>query len=264
MMMVFAFRFMPRKNIKPPRQVGHSSDESAVNHRQAHAALLALANPNKAEFLAGFFKTGKGQYAERDHFLGITVPAIRQLSRQFRQLGLTDCDQLLQSAYNEERLFSLLILVEQYRKGDVSAKTKVYQIYLKNRHQVNNWNLVDGSAPYIVGAHLLQRDRSLLYELAKSRSLWDRRIAILATFTFIRADDFTDTLKLTEQLLGDEHDLLHKACGWMLREVGKRNQSALEGFLRQHHDAMPRTMLRYAIERFSPTKRTGYLTGKIR
>jgi len=158
----------------------------------------------------------------------------------------------------------LLILVEQYRKGDVSVKNTVYQIYLNNRHRVNNWNLVDGSAPYIVGAHLLQRDRSLLYELAKSRSLWDRRISILATLTFIRADDFTDTLKLTEQLLGDEHDLIHKACGWMLREVGKRNQSVLEGFLRQHHAAMPRTMLRYAIERFSPIKRTGYLTGKIR
>ena len=264
MMMVFAFRFMPRKNIKPPRQAGHSSGESAVNHRQAHAALLTLANPNKAEFLAGFFKTGKGQYAEGDRFLGITVPAIRQLSRQFRQLGLTDCERLLQSAYNDERLLSLLILVEQYRKGDDGVKNKVYQIYLNNRHRVNNWNLVDGSAPYIVGAHLLHRDRSLLFELAQSRSLWDRRIGILATLTFIRADDFTDTLKLTKQLLGDEHDLMHKACGWMLREVGKRNQSVLEDFLRQHHDAMPRTMLRYAIERFSPAKRTGYLTGKIR
>jgi 3-methyladenine DNA glycosylase AlkD len=264
MMLVFAFRFMPRKIIKTPRQVDRSSGESAVNHRQAHAALLSLANPNKAEFLAGFFKTGKGQYAEGDHFLGITVPAIRQLSRQFRQLGLTDCERLLQSAYNDERLLALLILVEQYRKGDVGAKNKVYQIYLKNRRRVNNWNLVDGSAPYIVGAHLFQRDRSLLYELATSRSLWDRRIGILATLTFIRADDFPDTLKLTEQLLGDEHDLMHKACGWMLREVGKRNQSVLEGFLRQHHDTMPRTMLRYAIERFSTAKRTSYLTGKIR
>jgi 3-methyladenine DNA glycosylase AlkD len=255
---------MPRKIIKTPRQVGRSSGESVVNHRQAHAALLALANPNKAKFLAGFFKTGKGQYAAGDRFLGIAVPAIRQLSRQFVQLGLTDCERLLQSAYNDERLLSLLILVEQDQKGDVSVKNMVYQIYLKNRHRVNNWNLVDGSAPYIVGAHLLQRDRSLLYELAKSRSIWDRRIAVLATFAFIRAGDFADTLKLTEQLLGDEHDLMHKACGWMLREVGKRNQSVLEGFLRQHHDAMPRTMLRYAIERFPPVKRTGYLTGKIR
>jgi len=255
---------MPRKIIKSPRQAGHSSDEPAMNHRQAHAALLALANPNKAEFLTGFFKTGKGQYAEGDRFLGIMVPAIRQLARQFRQLGLTDCERLLQSAYNDERLLALLILVEQYRKGDAGIKNRVYQVYLNNRHRVNNWNLVDSSAHYIVGAHLLQQDRSLLYQLAQSRSLWERRIAVLATLAFIRAGDFADTLKLTEQLLGDEHDLMHKACGWMLREVGKRNQSVLEGFLRQHNAVMPRTMLRYAIERFAPSKRTGYLTGKIR
>ncbi len=235
-----------------------------MDHRQAHAALLALANQNKAEFLAGFFKTGKGQYAEGDRFLGITVPAIRQLARQYQQLGLKDCERLLQSAYNDERLLALLILVEQYRKGDVGIKNRVYQVYLNNRHRVNNWNLVDSSAPYIVGAHLLNRSRSLLYQLAKSRSLWERRIAVLATFAFIRAGDFADTLKLTEQLLGDEHDLMHKACGWMLREVGKRNQSVLEGFLRQHYAAIPRTMLRYAIERFAPANRTGYLTGKIR
>lgn len=235
-----------------------------MDHRQAHAALLALANPNKAEFLAGFFKTGKSQYAEGDRFLGITVPAIRQIARQFRQLGLTDCERLLQSAYNDERLLALLILVEQYQKGDVGIKNRVYQVYLTNRRRVNNWNLVDSSAPYIVGAHLLQQDRSLLYQLAQSPSLWERRIAVLATFAFIRAGDFADTLKLTEQLLGDEHDLMHKACGWMLREVGKRNQSVLEGFLRQHHAIMPRTMLRYAIERFAPAKRTGYLTGIIR
>ena len=150
MMLVFVFRFMPRKIIKIPRQVGRSSGESVVNHRQAHAALLALANPNKAEFLAGFFKTGKGQYAEGDRFLGITVPVIRQLSRQFGQLGLTDCERLLQSKYNDERLLALLILVEQYRKGDVSLKNTVYQIYSKNRHRVNNWNLVDGLAPLLI------------------------------------------------------------------------------------------------------------------
>ena len=200
-----------------------------------------------------------GRDDRQSDFLG---PKLFQLG--FGQLDLEDCERLLQSAYNDERLLSLLILVEQYRKGDVGVKNKGYQIYLNNRHRVNNWNLVDGSAPYIVGAHLLNQNRSLLYELAQSRSLWDRRIGILATLTFIRADDFTDTLKLTEKLLGDEHDLMHKACGWMLREVGKRNQSVLEGFLRQHHDSMPRTMLRYAIERFSPAKRTGYLTGKIR
>ena len=134
----------------------------------------------------------------------------------------------------------------------------------KKRVRINNWNLVDSSAPHIVGAHLLRQDRSVLYELAQSRSLWDRRIAVLATFAFIRADDFADTLKLTEQLLADEHDLMHKACGWMLREVGKRNQPALEKFLRRHHPVMPRTMLRYAIERFTPARRKAYLAGKIR
>lgn len=250
---------MPRNIIKTPGQVDRSSDATAVNHRQVHAALLALANPNKAAFLAGFFKTGKGQYAEEDRFFGITVPAIRQLARKFWQLGLTDCERLLQSPYNDERLLSLLILVGRYWKGDAAMKNKVYRLHLKNRHRVNNWNLVDSSAPYIVGPHLFQRDRSLLYELAQSRSLWGRRIAMLATFAFIRKDVFTDTLKLTQRLLGDEHDLMHKACGWMFREIGKRNQAVLEGFLRRHHANMPRTMLRYAIERFTPAKRSAYL-----
>ena len=250
---------MPRRIIKAP---GHVSAKAAVNHRQAHAALRALANPTKAAFLAGFFKTGKGQYAEGDRFLGIVVPAIRRLARQFRQLGLKDCERLLDSPYNDERLLSLLILVERYRTGDAGMKEKVYRLYLKKQCGVNNWNLVDTSAPHIVGAHLLRRDRSLLYELTQSRSLWDRRIAVLATFAFIRADDFADILKLTERLLADEHDLMRKACGWMLREVGKRNQAVLENFLRQLHRVMPRTMLRYAIERFPTVRRKVYLADK--
>jgi 3-methyladenine DNA glycosylase AlkD len=235
-----------------------------VNYQQVHMALLALANPSKAAFLAGFFKTGKGQYAEGDRFLGISVPAIRQLARQFRQLDLKSCECLLQSPYNEERLLALLILVGHYRCGDDGIKNMVYRIYLKNRQHVNNWNLVDSSAPHVVGSHLLQQDRSLLYELSQSRSLWGRRIAMLATFAFIRANDFADALKLTELFLTDEHDLMHKACGWMLREVGKRNQTVLESFLRRHHRVMPRTMLRYAIERFDSARRNAYLTGKIR
>jgi 3-methyladenine DNA glycosylase AlkD len=252
---------MPRKIIKAPGKVGRSSGATTLNHRQVHMALVALANPEKAAFLAGSFKTGKGQYAEGDRYLGIRVPAIRQLARQFRQLDLKGCERLLQSPYNDERLLALLILVGHHRCGDVGMKNKVYRIYLKNRHRVNNWNLVDGSAPHIVVAHLIQQNRSLLYELAQSRSLWDRRIAMLATFAFIRANDFADTLKLTIQLLNDEHDLMHKACGWMLREVGKRNQTVLESFLRRHHRVMPRTMLRYAIERFDPDRRNAYLTG---
>ena len=254
---------MPRKTIKAPGKVGRSSGTIVVNYRQVHMALLALANPRKAAFLAGFFKTGKGQYAEGDRFLGISVPAIRHLTRQFRHLDLKGCERLLQSPYNDGRLLALLILVEHHRKGDADVKNKVYRIYLKNRQWVNNWNLVDSSAPHIVGCHLLQQDRSLLYELTQSRSLWDRRIAMLATFAFIRANDFADALKLTELFLTDEHDLMHKACGWMLREVGKRNRTALESFLRRHHRVMPRTMLRYAIERFDPARRKAYLTGMI-
>lgn len=254
---------MPPKIVKVPGKAGRSSGAMAVNCRQVHVALLALANPSRAAFLAGFFKTGKGQYAEGDCFLGISVPAIRQLARQFRQLDLKGSESLLQSPYNEERLLALLILVGHYRCGDVGIKNMAHRIYLKNRQRVNNWNLVDASAPHLVGSHLLQQDRSLLYELAKSRSLWDRRIAMLATFAFIRANDFADALKLTELFMTDEHDLMHKACGWMLREVGKRDQAVLESFLRRHHRVMPRTMLRYAIERFDSARRKAFLTGMI-
>jgi 3-methyladenine DNA glycosylase AlkD len=252
---------MPHKTVKIPRPANPASAEKPPTHRQVHAALLALANPKKAAFSAGFFKTGKGHYAEGDRFLGITVPELRQLAKQFRHLNLPDCERLLQSPYNDERSLALIILVEHFEKGDAAMKNKVYRLFAKNRQRVNNWNLVDGSAPYIVGAHLLRRSRSWLYQLAQSPSLWNRRIAILATFRFIRAGDFADALKLTAQLLNDKHDLMHKACGWMLREIGKRDPSVLETFLRRHHRHMPRTMLRYAIERFPPAKRKAYLAG---
>lgn len=233
-----------------------------TNHRSAHASLLALADPGKARFLAGFFKTGEGQYGEGDQFLGIAVPAVRQLASRFRQLSLEDCRKLLQSPYNEERLLSLLILVAQYRKGDAQTREMVYHLYLQNRHRVNNWNLVDSSAPYILGAHTLLQPRTVLYELAQSNALWDRRMAVLATFAFIRQNDFADTLTLVTQLLSDRQDLMHKACGWMLREVGKRDVAVLENFLQQHQAAMPRTMLRYAIERFAPAQRRVWLAAK--
>jgi 3-methyladenine DNA glycosylase AlkD len=229
--------------------------------QRAQAALLALADPDKAKFLAGFFKTGPGQYGEGDRFLGIVVPAVRQVAKQFRRLPLADCEVLLASPYNEERLLALLILVGQYRAADAATRDKVYQSYLAQRLRVNNWNLVDSSAPNIVGTHLLTRDRSVLVELAQSPTLWDRRIAMLATLTFIRAKDFADTLRLTELLLADPQDLMHKACGWMLREVGKRDAAVLEQFLSVHQRAMPRTMLRYAIERFAPDKRAALLAG---
>jgi len=247
-----------------PRQL---SKEEALNKNapltasQAHKALISLENPEKAKFLAGFFKTGKGQYGEGDRFLGITVPLVRNVVHQFKSLPLSETEQLLQSIYNEERLLALLIFVEQYQKGE--NQEAIYELYLKNRKQVNNWNLVDASAPLILGAHLLQDKRDLLLKLAKSKSLWDRRIAIVSTFAFIRNNEFDDTLKITELLLGDSEDLLHKACGWMLREVGKRNTQVLEQFLQQYGNKMPRTMLRYAIERFPEVRRKQYLTGRF-
>lgn len=228
---------------------------------RAQAALRAWADPEKAKFLAGFFKTGPGQYGEGDHFLGVVVPAVRELAKQFRLLPLADCDVLLASPYNEERLLALLILVGRYPKADQATQDKVYQFYVSHRQRINNWNLVDNSAPKIVGRHLLTRDRSVLYEWVRSPTLWERRIAVLATLTFIRAKDFADTLRLTELLLADPQDLMHKACGWMLREVGKRDAAVLEDFLSLHQRAMPRTMLRYAIERFSPDKRAALLAG---
>jgi 3-methyladenine DNA glycosylase AlkD len=242
-----------------------SPDGAGTSDRQhAQEALLALADPDKAKFLAGFFKTGLGQYGEGDRFLGIVVPAVRQLAKQFRRLPLADCEVLLASPYNEERLLALLILVGQYQKAAPGTRDKVVQLYLDHRHRVNNWNLVDSSAPNIVGTHLLTQDRSVLVELARSPTLWDRRIAVLATLTFIRAKDFADTLRLAELLLADPQDLMHKACGWMLREVGKRDATVLEDFLSLHQRAMPRTMLRYAIERFPPDQRAALLAGTFR
>ena len=251
---------MPAKSTKPPKPAAR---RPAVSHRQALAALLPQADPERAQLLAGFFKTGKGQYAEGDRFLGIMVPAIRRLAGEFRQLTLKDCERLLLSPFNEARLLALVLLVAHFEHGDARTQDEIYWLYLKNRGRINNWNLVDASAPYIVGMHLLGRSRAELAALAQSRSLWDRRIAVVATLAFIRKGDFADTLKLTAQLLDDDQDLMHKACGWMLREVGKRDQPVLEKFLRRHHHRMPRTMLRYAIERFPEPRRQDYLTGQF-
>jgi hypothetical protein len=243
-----------RKNCKPIPSRG-----ALMSHRQAHAALKALADPAEAVLLGRFFKTAKGEYGEGDRFLGVMVPGVRRLVREFWQLPLPDVEVLLRSAFNEERLLGLLLLVERYRRGDRETQTAVFRCYWRNRRRVNNWNLVDASAPYIVGAHLLPRSRARLHRLARSTALWDRRIAVVATFAFIREDDFADSLSLAETLLRDKHDLMHKACGWMLREIGKRDQAVLERFLEEHRHKMPRTMLRYAIERFPAAKRRSYL-----
>jgi len=221
--------------------------------------LKRLSNPKQKEILQRFFKTGKGEYGEGDIFLGIKVPVQRQVAKRYSDLSLKDLQLLLKSKIHEHRMVAIFILVRRFEKGDKRQRRKIFNLYLKNTRNINNWDLVDLSAPNIVGNYLLDKSRKILYKLAKSKLLWERRIAILATFTFIRQNDFKDTYKLAEVLLSDKHDLMHKAVGWMLREIGKRNQAVEEQFLSKYYKAMPRTMLRYAIERFSEKKRKSYL-----
>jgi 3-methyladenine DNA glycosylase AlkD len=223
--------------------------------------LRALGSPEDAAFLARFFKTGPGQYGEGDVFIGVRVPVIRKVAKEFKGLPLMEVERLLHSSIHEERLAALVILVMQAAKADAKTRKAIYDLYLANTEFINNWDLVDLSAPQIVGACLADKSRKPLYRLARSSWLWDRRISILATFHFIRLGDVVDTLKIAEMLLGDREDLMHKAVGWMLREVGKRDVAALEQFLGRHCRAMPRTMLRYAIERFPERKRRAYMTG---
>ncbi|MDO8990427.1 MAG: DNA alkylation repair protein [Sideroxyarcus sp.] len=225
--------------------------------------LRALASPETAAILQRFFKTAPGQYGAGDIFLGIKVPPLRALAKQHREAGLDTIAALLDSPYHEERLFALLLLMQLYQQADDKSRTAAYKLYLGNTHRINNWDLVDVSAPHIVGRHLQDRPRKILRNLARSDSLWEKRIAILSTLHFIRQNDFGDTLRIAETLLHDEHDLMHKAVGWMLREVGKRDLAAEENFLKQHYRDMPRTMLRYAIERFPEPKRKKYLHGKV-
>lgn len=221
--------------------------------------LRSIANPVMAQVSQKFFKTGAGQYGEGDIFLGIKVPALRALAKTFRGATTGTIAALLQSEFHEERLFALLLLIDFYQRGGMADKQSAYNLYLAHTAWINNWDLVDVSAPHIVGGFLADKPRQTLYELVGSASLWERRIAIIATFHFIRRNEFTDTLQLSELLLADKHDLIHKAVGWMLREVGKRDISAEEIFLQKHYRSMPRTMLRYAIERFPETQRKHYL-----
>jgi 3-methyladenine DNA glycosylase AlkD len=226
------------------------------------ARLRQLGDPEKARFLQRFFKTGPGEYAEGDRFIGLKVPQVRLLLREYRGLTPTDALPLLMSPIHEERLFALLALVRCFEKGYQATREQVYTLYLANTNHINNWDLVDISAPQIVGGFLLERERGPLDLLARSASLWERRIAIMATFTFIRQSQFGDTLRIARLLLHDREDLIHKAAGWMLREVGKREPAVEEGFLKEHCRVMPRTMLRYAIEKFPEEKRQMYLKGK--
>jgi 3-methyladenine DNA glycosylase AlkD len=227
--------------------------------RELRRRLRARASAKDARVLQRFFKTGPGEYGEGDLFLGVRVPELRRLARQSDGLARGDALALLKSRHHEERLLALLILVRRFERGSPAEQEWVYEACLRHTRHINNWDLVDLSAPSIVGAWLLRRDRSLLDRLAASPFLWERRIAVLATLAFIRQGQFDDTLRLCASLLEDQEDLIHKACGWMLREAGKRNPAALEGFLRQYVSRMPRTMLRYAIERLPKTRRKAWL-----
>lgn len=243
--------------------------------KQLKNELKRLANKNQARILQRFFKTGPGDYGEGDKFLGIKVPAQRIVAKKYGNLNLAGIQNLLNSKIHEYRLIALFILLDQYKHAEGRRRKRFVDFYLKNTGNINNWDLVDLSCHYILGDYLLrycppgkggagevkklQKSRQILYQLAKSKDLWQRRIAIISTFAFIRQNDFNDTFKIAEILLHDEHDLIHKAVGWMLREIGKRDRGVLEKFLRRYCKIMPRIMLRYAIEKFSQEKRKFYL-----
>lgn len=225
--------------------------------------LRGYASPAKAEVLKKFFKTDPGEYAAGDRFIGVVVPDIRLVvKRYFRDISLGQVTELLHSPIHEERFLSLVMLVERFKRADESERSQIFDLYLSNTAYINNWDLVDVTTPSIVGAYLLDKPRDRLYRLAGSDSLWERRISVLATFAFIRAGDYADAISLAEAHLDDKHDLMHKAVGWMLREVGKRDERLLREFLDKHSAAMPRTMLRYAIEKFDKVSQQEYLKKK--
>jgi 3-methyladenine DNA glycosylase AlkD len=240
--------------------------------------LRSRANPDKALILQRFFKTGKGEYGEGDVFLGLTVPQVRSIAKQFKDLSLKEIKQLLHSMIHEERLLALIILVNRFKKPEEKIQKEIFDVYLANTKWINNWDLVDSSAEYVVGGYLFQKMRAkiehppapleggfvVLTKLARSKLVWDRRIAMMTTFQFIKNGKYEETFRIAKLLLDDEHDLIHKAVGWMLREVGKRiSEEVEESFLKEYYKEMPRTMLRYAIERFDEKKRKKYLNGMI-
>lgn len=236
---------------------------SAITASEIRAALNKHADLLQASILRRFFKTGPGEYGEGDIFIGVKVPQTRSVARAFRSAPLNAVKELLKSPIHEERLLALLLLVEQYDRGDEEQRSTIFNAYIRRTKCINNWDLVDLSAPQIVGRHLEARERSVLVRLSTSKSLWERRIGIMATFWFIKKGDFADAFMISEILLKDSHDLIHKAVGWMLRETGKRNITAEEEFLKKYYKDMPRTMLRYAIERFPEKKRQAYLKGMV-
>jgi 3-methyladenine DNA glycosylase AlkD len=240
-----------------PKPTGQREKTPTLAH--VRRKLREAGDADDAGFLQRFFKTGPGDYGAGDKFLGIRVPATRQLAREFRGLPLGDVAELLRDPWHEARLLGLIMLANAYQRGTPAEQERIFKLYLANTDRVNNWDLVDLSAPNIVGVHLATRPRTLLDKLARSKSLWERRIAIVATQHLIRRGEFDDTLRVARILLDDRHDLIHKAVGWMLREVGNNDRAALEAFLDEHADRMPRTMLRYAIEKMSAAQRQAYL-----
>lgn len=223
--------------------------------------LKKLANPEKIKILSSFFKTGPGEYGEGDVFIGVTVPNQRKIAKKYQKLGKKNILELLKSSVHEYRLTALIILVNQFEKADISEQNEIYKLYLKNTQYINNWDLVDTTTPKIVGAYLLKhkKERKILYSLVKSKNIWERRIAVLACFAFIKNNDFKDILKISKILLEDKHDLIHKAVGWMLREMGKKNIKELRNFLDKNSKIMPRTMLRYSIEKLDKKERREYM-----
>lgn len=224
--------------------------------------LKEMINPEKAAFFPRFFRTGPGEYGEGDMFLGVTVPELRKIAKKHAgRLSLEDLEGMLLNPYHEIRLMALIVMTFQYEKGEEKVKEQLVELYLRNLHRINNWDLVDTSAHKIIGAHLYKRDRELLYDLALRDHLWSQRVSIIATLYFIQKNEFEDTLKLAKILKNHPHDLIHKAVGWMLREVGKRDEQIEIDFLDVHYRTMPRTMLRYAIEKFEEPLRQAYLKG---
>ena len=231
---------------------------------KAREEIRALANKEIAQHSLRFFKTDKGEYGHGDLFLGVRAPQIRLIAKKHIDISITDMKTLIQSKYHEERFLGLIILVNKYAKTkDKKNRNQLYKIYVSSFKYINNWNLVDVTCPHVTGKHLIDKDRTILYKWAKSEDLWTKRIAMVSTFSFIRKNDLEDTFKIAEILLHDEHDLIHKAVGWMLREAGKRDIKKEETFLKKYYKTMPRTMLRYAIERFPESKRQKYLKGTI-
>ena len=234
-----------------------------MKYQDIISCLDELANPEIAQHSQRYFKTGKGEYGYGDKFLGIRVPVLRKHVKLFQDTNISNVEKLLKSKYHEVRLFSLLLMVRKFSKGDIEEQEKIYNLYLLHTKYINNWDLVDSSAPYIVGPWLYDKDRSVLYKLAYSKMLWERRISIMSTAYFIKNDQFNDTLKISNILLSDSEDLIHKAVGWMLREIGNRDIEVEEKYLKKYYKKMPRVMLRYAIEKFNKERRQAYLKGKI-